>query len=512
RAFIPSGTTAPGLGTGFGRRAERSFLQLNNDINIRYNNFITDNLEITALVGGSLQYEEVEQFASQSTQFSPFIDVVGGGSNFSQPGEFLSEIVIYGIFAQQTLGYKDRYFLTAAGRFDASSVFGRDDRWQFFPKVSGSYVVSNEPFWNDFFLNEFISTFKFRASIGASGGQTSIGAFDRFTTFNPQSVNGRSALLPSTQQGALNVKPERQREVEFGIDANLFDDRVAVEFTWFDQRVEDLLLFRSAAPSSGFLSQLGNFGRLDNRGIELLVRAVPVNTTGLQWSTTGTFSTYNNKVSGIEGGRITIPESFGQVAAINGEPLGVFFSSAFERDANGNLVLDDSGLPVRATENQIIGDPNPDWIASLINEVRVGRHWNFRAQLDASYGNDIFNFTRRLGAFFPFGTHNDLQRELEGELPEGFNARVFGIFEHWVEDGSFLKLRELSASYTLFPEAFGLQSLSIRFIGRNLFSIDNFTGFDPETNVGGQRTAVRGFDFVQVPIPRSFQLGITANF
>lgn len=511
RAFIPSGTTAPGLATGYGRRAERGFLQLNNDANIRYNSFLADDLEITAVVGGSLQYEEVDQFASQATQFSPFISVVGGGSNFSQPGEFLSEIVIYGLFAQQTLGFRDRYFVTAAGRFDASSVFGPDDRWQFFPKISGSYVLSNEPFWKENFSDNFISSLSLRGSIGASGGQTSISAFDRFTTFSPQSISGRSALLPSSQQGALNVKPERQKEIEFGADVNFFNDRAAVEFTWFNQQVDDLLLFRSAAPSSGFLSRLGNFGELENKGVELLVKAVPVNNNRVRWTTTGTFSTYKNKVRGIEGGRITIPESFGQVAAINGEPLGVFFSSAFERDANGDIALDDNGLPLRAAENQIIGDPNPDWIGSLINEVKVG-NWDFRAQLDASYGNDVFNFTRRLGAFFPFGTHNDLQKELEGELPEGYNARVFGIFEHWIEDGSYLKLREISASYTLFPEFIGLESLRLSIIGRNLFSFDSYSGYDPETNVGGQRTAVRGFDFVQVPIPRSYQFSITANF
>lgn len=511
RAFIPSGTSAPGLGTGFGRRAERGFLQLNNDLNIRYNSFLTDDLELTALVGGSIQYEEVEQFASQSTQFSPFINVVGGGSNFDQPGEFLSEIAIYGIFAQQTLGFRDRYFLTAAGRFDASSVFGPDDRWQFFPKVSGSYVLSNESFWKENVSREFISSIKFRGSLGASGGQTSIGAFDRFTTFSPQSISGRSALLPSTQQGALDVKPERQTEIEFGADLGFLNDRLAVEFTWFNQEVDDLLLFRSAAPSSGFLSQLGNFGELTNEGIELLVRAVPVNTSKVRWTTTATFSTYENEVSGVEGGRITIPDSFGQVAAINGEPLGVFFSSAFERTESGEIATDENGLPLRAAESKIIGDPNPDWIGSFINEVNIG-NWDFRAQLDASYGNDVFNFTRRLGAFFPFGTHKDLEKELEGDLPDGFNARVFGIFEHWVEDGSYLKLREVSASYTLFPELLGIESLKMSIIGRNLFSIDDYSGYDPETNVGGQRTAVRGFDFVQVPIPRSFQFGITANF
>jgi hypothetical protein len=175
-------------------------------------------------------------------------------------------------------------------------------------------------------------------------------------------------------------------------------------------------------------------------------------------------------------------------------------------------VIDDDGLPVEAPNDQIIGDPNPDWTGSFINAVSVGKNWNFRAQLDVSYGGDIFNFTERLGSLSAFGTLETYERELEGDLPPGYNGRVFGIFENWIEDGSYLKLRELSASYTLFPESIGLRSIRFSVIGRNLFSVDEYNGYDPETNVGGQRTAVRGFDFVQVPIPRSVTFGVTANF
>ncbi len=106
----------------------------------------------------------------------------------------------------------------------------------------------------------------------------------------------------------------------------------------------------------------------------------------------------------------------------------------------------------------------------------------------------------------------DYQRELEGELPEGYNAATFNIFEHWVEDGSFIKLRELSVSRFFYPEFLGIESLRISLIGRNLFSIDDYSGYDPETNVTGQSTVVRGFDFVEVPIPRSIALSISANF
>jgi len=511
-AFIPAGTSAPGLTQGFGRRSEREFFQINNDLNIRYQRSLTPSIESTSLVGGTLQYENSETIGLQAQEFTLGSQVVTGGANFAQPGEFRSEIVIYGVFAQQTFGFDEKYFLTGAGRFDASSVFGEDERWQFFPKVSGSYLISEEDFWQDAGLGDLFSSFKFRASLGASGGQTAIGAFDRFNTFSPASVNGRSALLPSTQRGALNVKPERQREIELGFDASLFDERLAVEFTWYNQHTEDLLLFRTTAPSSGFLSQLGNFGELDNKGIELLLKGVPVNNDRVQWVSTLTFAANENEISGIEGGTLIIPESFGQVAAINGEPLGVFFSDAFERDANGDVVFDGNDLPVEAPDDQIIGDPNPDWTGSFINEVSLGQSWNFRAQFDVSYGNDVFNFTERLGSLGAFGTMATYERELEGDLPAGYNARVFGIFENWIEDGSYLKLRELSASYTTNPDFIGLRSLRFSVVGRNLFSIDSYNGYDPETNVAGQRTAVRGFDFVQVPIPRSFIFGVTANF
>ncbi len=511
-AFIPPGTSAPGLSTGFGRRSERQFMQLNNDLRIRYQTDLTSWLSSTSLLGGTLQYENIETTSLQSEQFSLGSRVVSGGADYDQPGEYRSKTVIYGVFGQQTFGYDDRIFVTVAGRFDASSVFGQGERWQFFPKVSGSYLISEEDFWDNAGLSDLVSSFKLRASLGISGGQTAIGPYDRFNLFNPTSINGRSAMLPSSQRGALNVKPERQRELELGIDANFFSDRLTVEFTWYKQRTEDLLLFRTTAPSTGYGSKLGNFGELDNEGIEFLVKGAPINKQDFKWTSSVTFSANNNEVRGVDGGTLILPESFGQVAAINGEPLGVFYSDAFERDSNGNIVKDSQGLPVEAEGDHIIGNPQPDWIASWINDINIGSSWNIHTQFDASYGNDVFNFTRRLGALGAFGTMEIYERELEGDLPSGYNSRVFGIFEKWVEDGSYLKLRELSVSYTRDMQVLGMKSLKLSVTGRNLFSIDSYTGYDPETNVAGQRTAVRGFDFVQVPIPRSFVFGVTAKF
>jgi outer membrane receptor protein involved in Fe transport len=461
--------------------------------------------------------------------------VVQSGTTSRVFGETRAERAIAGVFIQQKLGFVDRLFLTGALRMDASSVFGVDERLQFYPKASAAYVVSDEAFWQNSRLGRTLGHFKLRSSIGWSGGLTAIGPFDRFTNFGPQSYIGQPGLQPSAQLGALNVRPERQRELEVGVDAGLFDRRLSIEATYYNQNTTDLLLNRSVAPTTGFLNRLQNIGTLRNTGFELMVTAVPLNQERVRWTSSFIFNTNSNEVSGIEEDVLIFPSSFGLTGAVNGESIGVFFGSAFERDESGNVldqngnILDrdgdglyrlrtgtpqeaGDGVPARAAENQIIGDPTPDFTASWTNEFVIAQNLRLRAQIDAVYGQDVFNFTRRLAALSAFGTLEDYQRELEGDLPSGYTGTTFNIFEHWVEDGSFIKLRELSLSYTLFPTQLPVESIRLNLAARNLFSIDSYSGYDPEVNVGGQRTTTRNFDFVEVPIPRSFSLGATLNF
>ncbi len=510
-AFIPIGTTAPGLANGFSRHAKYDVLQLNNDVNLRYQTTIGRSIESTTLLGGTLQYERFQTLAAEAKDLSPVVQIVPGGAT-QAIGESRGERVIYGFFAQQTFGFKNRLFATFAGRLDASSVFGENERWQFYPKASFSYVLSEENFWKDGALGNYLPFFKLRASVGESGGLTAIGPYDRFTKYVPVSYDSKSGLIPSTQLGAEDIRPERQREVELGIDFGLWHNRIGVEFTYYNQNTTDLLLFRTIAPSTGFTRKLQNVGTLKNQGIELLVRAIPVDNAKVRWTSTITYARNRNEVSGIEEDILRFSSGWGLVAAANGYPLPVLYGTRYERNPDGSIKLDADGLPVRAAERGIIGDPNPDWTGSWINEFRIMKNWSVRVQLDAVWGQDVLNFTRRLGSLFVFGTSKDYEKELRGELPPGYTRRVFGIFEHWVEDGSFVKLRELSLSYTWYPKRFTtVKSVRFSLIGRNLFSWDNYSGFDPEVNVGGQRTVVRGFDFLEVPIPRTIQLGITLN-
>jgi len=157
--FIPSGTATTSIYSyGWSRRSTREFLQANNDLNIRYQKQLTSKLASTSLVGATMQYEQMSTFSAESYDLSPVSQIVTSGANQSI-SEFRQERAIYGVFGQETFGIAERLFLTAGGRFDASSVFGEDERWQFFPKVSASYLISDEAFWSNLPLKRVFPNF-----------------------------------------------------------------------------------------------------------------------------------------------------------------------------------------------------------------------------------------------------------------------------------------------------------------------------------------------------------------
>jgi hypothetical protein len=161
---------------------------------------------------------------------------------------------------------------------------------------------------------------------------------------------------------------------------------------------------------------------------------------------------------------------------------------------------------------KVIGDPNPTWTGSFTNEFLIGNNLSFRMQWDASFGNKVFNFTRRVGDRDIYGGLAGYEAELKGEVQKGTSAAIFSIMENWIEDGSYVKLREVSVSYDLRLRFLDNKPVRITLSGRNLLSIDDYKGWDPETNAAGQSTAVRGFDFVEVPIPRTMALALNYSF
>ena len=532
--YIPPNNTTPSYNTGYSRKSEASVLQLNNDLNIRYQANPTDWLKSTTGIGATVQYDRSFTTGITAQQLGVFGETINNGANIVA-AESRTERSFLGVFAQQTFGLFNRFFVTAAGRVDAASVYGIDNRWQFYPKVSGSYVLSEESFWKNS-LGSFLPEFKVRAAWGQAGNLTAIGPYDRYTNYSPVTTGGLVGYLAPAQLGNISVKPERQTELEVGTDFSLANNRIGVEFTYYNKQVKDLILNRTLSPTTGYNNRFVNIGTMTNRGFEMLVRVIPIETKAVRWNITATYSHNKNVTDGVEGnGVLPFAGGFGQVAAVNGYSLGAFYATFFARNPDGSLLLTPGGLPQRERGVQgingtytvqrgndgqpsgtilskVIGNPNPAAIYSLINEVSVGSRWSFRMQWDALQQFDVFNFTKRVGDRDLYGGLKGYESELRGDVPKGTSAALFSIFENWIEDGSFVKLRELSVAYTVAPKFWGLRNVRFSVAGRNLLSIDHYSGYDPETNAAGQSNAVRGFDFVEVPIPRTVTVGINATF
>ena len=513
-AFIPINNTSPN-GNGFARRSDINNFQYNSDLNLSYKTDLTASISSTTTLGGSWQYEEFDRIGISADGLPPIVETAESGSILAQ-GESRSQISYWGAFVQQSFGFKDKLYINGALRQDGASTFGKDERDQLYAKASLSYIVSEEDFWKNTFGDTF-STFKVRGSWGQAGNLTALTAFQRFTLLNPSAINGSPSLVPSTQQGDLNVAPERQEEIEFGLDAGFFNNRLGLEATYYKQDVTDLLLPRELASSTGFSSRIENVGNLENKGLEILLKGSPIKSQDFSWDITATYSKNENTVTSVAGGgQFALAGSFSTNYVIEGESLGVFYRQFYAREPDGSISLDADGYPFTGVNedgstSKVIGDPNPEWFGSLINEFSY-KDFSFRVQLDAVQGFDVFNWNRRLLDNVIFGGGSNVGQELLGNRPKAYGGAQAGIFEEFIEDGSFVKLREMSLSYN-FREPFnGVDNLKFSFVGRNLISWDNYSGWDPEINSAGQSNGVRGFDFAGVPIPRTYQLGVNVNF
>ncbi|MEM6878028.1 MAG: SusC/RagA family TonB-linked outer membrane protein [Bacteroidota bacterium] len=513
--FIPIGNTSPEP-DGFARRSDLNTVQYNSDLTISYATDLSSSITSTTVLGGTWQYEGFDRSAIQTSRLAPFVSISGLGE-LVEPGESRSEAAYWGAFVQQTFGISNKLFVTGAVRLDGASVFGEDERDQIYGKASASYLLSEEDFWKNGSLSNVIDVFKLRASWGQAGNLTALGPFDRLNNYGIFNYLGGAAAFPSATQGNPNLAPERQEEIELGLDLALFKNRIGIEVTYYEQEVTDLLINREVAASTGFTNRFENVGTLENSGIELLLRATPIRNNQLQWNITATYASNENMVTSVAGGgQLALAGSFATNYVIEGQPLGVFFRQFYARDGQGNILLDDNGFPMGGTNEdgtnaKVIGDPNPDWFGSLINEFNY-KNFTLRVQFDAVQGFDVFNWNRRLLDNVIFGGGPNVGEELLGNQVKGFGRAQANIFEEFVEDGSFVKLRELSLSYDWRPNINFIEQARISVVGRNLISWDNYSGWDPEINTAGQSNGVRGFDFAGVPIPRTYEIGLNLTF
>jgi TonB-linked SusC/RagA family outer membrane protein len=540
--FYGGGATLDPSQNGYASAASFNSTFFNHDLNFTYSTQITSKLSSVTQFGYSEQYERSQFILAQSRGLLPGISTATGGSTLLPNSDGRSERSIRGFFLQQNFKFNNQFFVTVAGRIDGSSVFDKNNRNFFYPKVSGNYIISESDYFQKSSMAKYVNSWKLRAAYGESGNLTGIGAYDRFNIYNVSPFLGRTSLTSPSTTVSSDLKPERQKELEIGTDIVMLDNRLTFTLNYYNKQVTDLLVPNiTNAPSSGFPTASKNVGTLSNKGFEILVTAVPVKTKDFSWEITANYNRNQNRVENLGVPFISFAQGNGAVfALIPGYDAPVFYSTFFARDASGAEIKNPAGIPVTARGpigngqpfgtptvdpttglpfttglNSTVlrgnlGSPNPTYTTTLINSFRY-KKWTLGFQLDRVAGNSVFNadFRTRQGV----GNGSELaQLEHNGQLPRGYIQQTYAIEEWRVESGTFTKLRELAITYNFGKINKTFNNLTVSFAGRNLISWDTYRGYDPETNATGQNSLIRGVDFGNVPIPRTFQLGVVANF
>jgi hypothetical protein len=375
-----------------------------------------------------------------------------------------------------------------------------------------------------------LSSLRLRGAFGETGGQPPA-AYSRFDNYVNASFAGRPGLVASTTIGNPDLKPERQREYEVGFDAGVFKNRAQAEVTYYDKHTTDLVLSVPVALSTGATQQLQNIGELTNKGVEIALNTVNIERHNFSWRSRLTWAANRNKITKLAASSDTL--LFGYLnAVIVGQPVGVFYGGTYARTADGKIAYakvtaDSLLLPVRGVDTlangsrvnaqRIIGDPNPDFTASFSNSFDLPQGFQFSFLLDGRFGSDVANFTRRITEFF--GSDASLALEARGDtVPKTFGRNPAGrisIYEEYVENGSFVKVREVALSKRFagsWLRDVGAESVVLRVAGRNLHTWTGYRGLDPEVNLFSAQTVARGVDFATIPLPRTFTASLTFAF
>ncbi|WP_084299587.1 SusC/RagA family TonB-linked outer membrane protein [Dyadobacter tibetensis] len=515
---------------GFASTVTNTSTFYNADVNIGYEKQLSEALKMNLMAGTSYQFSSSNLLRGSGETLAPFIETLNGGSTVTA-GYGLDRYNLSGQFAQATFGYKNLAFITGAIRRDRSSKFSPSETNQVYPKLSASLILSDLTGWQASGLGKVVNTLKLRASIGQAGNLTGIGSYDRFWQFNPINYLGKNTIVPSAQLANPSVRPERMKEQEYGIDASFLNDKISLTLTAYQQKISDLVVNKVVAASAGGTSIVNNTGQMSNKGIEIGVNVTPVRTQDLTWDFSVMFNRNRNKIESLGTPMVTVNNVAGApISLIEGKAASLFYGVPYARDANGNQILNSQGFPQReqgtqvgagytvgrTTEGQptggfvngVIGNPNPDWTGSFFNQINY-KKFGFRFLLDAVQGVDVFNadFRTRQGV----GIGEIAEAEMKGEVKRGFIFANYLIEEWRIDNGSYLKLREVALTYQL-PKIKGINAANLSLIGRNLHSWDKYRGYDPETNAGGNSDLMRGVDFGNVPIPRSYQLQLTLSF
>jgi TonB-dependent starch-binding outer membrane protein SusC len=495
--------------------------------------------------------------ASKAGYFSidpAFRTVTNGAAITNASSGFNTPIRLVSSFLRADYSFNNRYYLSGTIRRDGASNFGKDERYGIFPSVSAGVRVS------DFFNTEFLSDMKIRGGYGTMGNQRSVSPFNQYNTYggDPGSTyydlngTGSSSLqgFAATFTGNPDSKWETQITTNIGFDASLFNSKLQVSFDWYTKQAQDLLFTRQVDATYGNSSQAQiNIGDMKNTGIDLQLDYRTDITPDLKLDATVTFTTYKNEITKITDNIDYFDSFFGssRIGTFNRNAVGRSISEFYgyqviglfqsQSEVDGAPTQDgaepgffryqdtDGDGEITPDDRVYIGNPNPDFTYGL-NLGLTYKGFDLSAFFFGSQGNEIFNYNKWWLDFWP-SFQNQKSADLlynswtpqntSATTPKASNKSNFSnntqSVSYYVENGSFLRMRNLQIGYTLPNDVIGRIGLSkarLYVQGVNLFTATKYSGIDPDINNGGD-TAF-GVDFGNYPLVKQFIFGLNVSF
>ena len=442
-------------------------------------------------------------------------------------------------FARANYTYDDKYSVTASVRTDGSSRISADNRWASFKTFSMGWNLSNESFMQGI---DGVKNLKLRAGYGETGNlPRGLNSYANIVIID-EVAGGPSELIPgrrpSSQAGNSDLQWETSEQVNIGLDFSILNDRVYVTTDYYTKKTKNMIFPLPLPTSTGFINKIVNLdGYIENKGFEFAVNASIINKVNFSWNTSYNMSFNSNVVKGVPdnasirstqlqnlGGNLTITK--------NDLPLASFwgYNSEGVDPATGDLIFtDNDGVAgITPSDKQAIGNPMPDFTYGFINEFSY-KNWDLNVVIDGVYGNDIYNAGKQnLQAMrFPENQSADIVTRWRNpgdisDIPRAIATDPNGnadINSRWVEDGSYLRVRDISLSYNFennFTEKLKVSGLSIYANLKNWFTFTDYSGYSPEVNrsLGGVDSVAltQGVDYGSYPQAKTFSIGLNIEF
>ncbi|WP_191967816.1 SusC/RagA family TonB-linked outer membrane protein [Rhizosphaericola mali] len=523
--------------TGLITTNNTTFKQFNNDFIVTLNKDFGSKWRTNLILGNNIYSNYSENLYAYGSDLS-----IAGFSNMSNASNVkytessgLKRKV--GFYSQAEIDYDKFLILSLTGRYDGSSVLSSDHRYYPYGSIATGFIFSE-------FLSEnakkIINFGKVRVSY-ASVGNDNVDAYANNTYYNQATVTGANGIPTNYPFGGLNgflisdalgngkLRNELQKEFETGLEMKFFDSRIGVEASYFHRNMSNGIVAGLALPySTGYASTTINSSRMTTNGIELLINANPIRTKDFRWDLTINYTRIRTIVNEIAPGLDTA--SIGGTYAIAGQRYGMLMGTRYQRQ-DGKIVVDDNGLPVNNGIAEVVGNNTPNWLGGITNTFNY-KNFMLSFFIDVKSGGAFINSQDSYGMYYGTAIQT-LDRGTR--VVNGVNATtqqantvavtgrdywqsVSGVTESYVQNASYVKLRNVTFSYSLPKTVLGnslIKATSITFTAKNIIlnKSKGFTAGDPETiNSGGASNGAMGVYLPSVPGSTSYGLSLNVNF